>query len=298
MATITGNYVFDNSSLTNFKNWAQAISSAFSTLGWVQTTDTGQVNWSTIAAVPSSAYVFEIWKSADTLSTTLPIFVKVWYGFTATIPRLQMTIGTGSDGAGNIVGQVTTGSPWTLTTLTTNQGSTVFPCFFSGSPGEFRMWMWGTVNASPATGVLVVIERSKDSNGNSTSDYFTTAWAVQNNSGLLSYQQTIMQTGVGNRDSGIITIGLTSGSGTGSAFGTVAAFPVFPLIGKIGNPMLGLMSACAGDASPNSTVTVSSMYGTTHTYLTVGGTSSSGITNAFGARASTGAPMQGLMRFE
>src|SRR6266478_9217496 len=127
MATSTGNSVNDNSSLANFKSWAQAISNAISGFGWVQTGDTGQVNWGSIASVPSSTYVYEIWKANDAAAATLPIYLKIEYGFSATVPRIRMTVGTSSNGSGTITGGVVSSAPWQISILDTNQGGATFP---------------------------------------------------------------------------------------------------------------------------------------------------------------------------
>lgn len=84
----------DNSTLTNFKAWGQAISNALSTSTWTQTSDTGQVNWSSIASVPGSgAYVYEIWQPNDGLTA---FYLKAEYGnFSGTnMPSIRVSIGT------------------------------------------------------------------------------------------------------------------------------------------------------------------------------------------------------------
>lgn len=294
MATLSGNYPSDNSTLANFKLWAQAISSAFSTFGWVQTADTGQVNWSTISAVPSNTFVYEIWKSNDSLSSSLPIYVRINYGWNSTSPQIQVVVGTSSNGSGTITGQCTnSGGLTTITGINNNQGSTTYPCYFSGNAGNFRMWMWGTTNASPATGCLFVIERSKSTAGADTADYFTVVWLNQNNYGSCR-QQSINSTTVGTIDGGFITPLPTNVSGdTFFGFGTVAAMPVFPMVGKCGNPMIGLMTAAGNDAGPNAIITVSSMYGSTHTYLVC-----ASISNSVGTRNYNGTNVVALMQYE
>lgn len=274
MATATGNYVCDCSTLINFKSWAQAISAAFAAFGWTQTADSGQVNWTTIVAVPSSTYVYEIWKAADAQATTLPIYLKVEYGFNTSTPRIRITVGTSSDGSGNInstagtTGPAGTPGPWLITNDDTNYGGTTFPCYFSGNAGEFRMYMWSTTSHTP--GMVFGIERSKDSSGNNTTAYFTvlTANSLQAYSSTVgNRQQTILSSTLfAPYDFGIHTFG-PNVSGTGAFNGTVAAFPVFPVFGQVGNPMLGFMSAIRADVSDGSQVTVASMYGGTHTYV-------------------------------
>lgn len=300
MTTATGSYVCDNSTLTNFKSWAQAISGAFTTMGWAQTTDTGQVNWGTIATVPSSAYVSEIWKTADALSSTLPIFIKIGYGFSTTNPRIQITVGQGSDGSGNITGTTISSSPWVITgTAMTNQSSTTFPCYFSGSTGEFRMYMWSSSTGTLAIQTVFGIERSKSALGADTSDYFTVISAGGQNGGPTIFQQSIKSASVGVRDTCWMAIPGSTGSNTGAAFGTVTALPIFPVLGLVGNPFLGWMSAYGADVTNGASVTVSSMYGSTHTYVgCTNATATTGIQGAIANKASIGAIMTILMRYE
>jgi hypothetical protein len=294
MATLTGNFVSDNSTLANFKSWAQSISTAFSTFGWTQTTDTGQVNWSTIGAVPSSP-VYEIWKSADALSSTMPIFVKIQYG-TSTQPTIIVQLGTGSNGSGTLTGPLTTAHP--VTGLPGSGGAaTTFPCYFSGSNCEIRVGMWANpaVSSIPA---MFCIERSKDTSGNNTADYVTyVACATYTTGGGqgAGFQQTMTSSAVSNVHAGPFTA-LPQFS-SGSDFGTVAAYPLFPSVGKVGNPMLGLMAAPIADAAINSIVTVSSMYGSTHTYVAFGsGSTTWGSNMGCGPQGLSNAAM--LLRYE
>lgn len=268
MATANGNYVSDNSTLANFQSWAGAIHSAITAFGWVQTSDTGQTVPSAAASVPSNAYNYVIYKANDSLAASMPIYLKFEYGYSSTSPRIRMTVGTSSNGSGTITGNVVSSAPWEITTLESNQGSTTFPCFFSGDAGNFRMYMW----QSPVinTGVFFSIARSVNSSGAGTSDYFTVLsasayYGVGPNTGL--WQQTISSSYVYFRENGFIGIGITAGSGTGAASGTVAAYPIFPHIGKIGNPLLDVMGACGSDVADGATVTVASMYGSTHSYI-------------------------------
>lgn len=58
MATIQKNLVYDCSSLANFKQWAQGLSSTMSSLGWILDTNdpnSYQVNWSNVVAVPTGS---------------------------------------------------------------------------------------------------------------------------------------------------------------------------------------------------------------------------------------------------
>ena len=97
MATATSSVVCDNSSLANFQAWVAAIWSAFGTFGWAQTADTGQ-SANPPAAVPSSAYVYQIFKAADAAATATPILRKGRM-------RFQLDAGSSSDHRGIGIGR-------------------------------------------------------------------------------------------------------------------------------------------------------------------------------------------------
>jgi len=90
-----------------FREWGSELAGKMAVVGLVQTSDTGQINWTTVArAGVNTEAGYEIWRFNDTLQSTAPIYMRVGYGTgsTATHPRLQFTVGTGSDGAGVITG--------------------------------------------------------------------------------------------------------------------------------------------------------------------------------------------------
>lgn len=297
--TATSNQVADNSSLANFKAWAQAISNAFSTFGWTQTADTGQVNWGSIASVPSSTYVYEIWKAADAAAATTPIYLKMEYGFSSTQVGVRVTVGTGSNGSGTITGATSFNSLILNfnNSVIANQGATAYSCYFSGNAGEFRMLMWVGNNTAVMT---FGIERSKDATGAVTTDYFT-AINVNNTTSATSQarqQTTLTGSTVTVAETTLISCGLSANNGTGAFGGTVAAFPVFPLIGKLGNPMLGFMTCVASDVADGVSVTVATMYGATHTYIACKTSTTLGGFQRQGVYASNGSANAMLMRYE
>jgi hypothetical protein len=261
MSTATSNLVADNSSLANFKSWAQFISNFFATAGWTQTTDTGQVNWGTIASVPSSAYVYEIWKAADSQASTTPIYVMIQYGFSSTQIAIKVTTGTGSNGSGTLTG-ATMGPYVVSNSAVANQGATTYPCYASGDAGEIRFMMW---QSNSAIEQIFGIERSKDSSGAKTTDYFSLLGTSAVTS-VSFFQQTTLGSLVTPRENNWVAICCSNGSSSETFNGTTAANPVFPLIGKLGNPMLGFSMATAGDVSEGALVTVS-IYGANHTYI-------------------------------
>jgi hypothetical protein len=296
MATVTGNYVCDNSTLANFQNWTNAIYNALIAFGWLQTADTGQAA-APIAAVPSNGYVYWIFKAADTLASTLPIYLKIELGYNSSIPGIRMTVGTGSNGAG-VITNTCTSAPWETTYASSwgnrpdNMGDTTFPCYFSGHAGEFRMYLWQS--ATRAIGVFFGIERSKDASGNDTGEYFTALEGWKGSNAQTQYQQTIFKSSVANLESGTITVPLTSASGTGAYAGSVASLPIFPVYGRVGNPMLGWQAACASDLTDGTICTIDSLYGAAHTFVAITGSQIS----TYMARSANPTAMGLLMRYE
>lgn len=76
-----------------------------------RTADTGQINWTTVLK-PSAVWTvvgYEIYAFKDPLQSQQPLFIKIGYGsgavFTNQQMQLQITLGTGTDGAGNLTGQ-------------------------------------------------------------------------------------------------------------------------------------------------------------------------------------------------
>ena len=144
--TLNSALVCDNSTLANFKAWASAISAFLQTAGsgLSQTTDTGQVNWSTIASVPTSGnYVYEMYKNTDALTT---FYFKIEYGTgsSSSNPKIRLSIGTGTNGAGALTGFVTTLNPFTMPGSDTAppSTSTQYNCYFSAAPGRLSILMW------------------------------------------------------------------------------------------------------------------------------------------------------------
>lgn len=160
------------------------------------------------------------------------------------------------------------------------------------------MYMWSTSSVTITLPTLFGIERSKSATGTDTASYFTVLSCGGQIGAPVPFQQTVLTSSVGLRDTGWCTIAGTPGAGTGSALGTVAAFPVFPILGLIGNPMIGWASAYAADISNGSVNTISSMYGSTHTYIGISQPANTPLQQALGERALSGAFMAGLMRYD
>lgn len=181
--------VCDNSTLANFKQWASAISAFFTTAGWTQSADTGQVNWSTIASVPGSgAYVYEVWKPGDALTV---FYLKVEYGNVSgtNCPSLRVTLGTLTNGSGTLAGYVTDAIKVNVNSFTAPSATTQYECDFSGDASRIGVMMWrnGINNCQQ----LFAVERSLNASGTYTSSYVT-IWTKGYSSNSTAAQYTIV----------------------------------------------------------------------------------------------------------
>lgn len=287
MATQNLALVCDNSTLANFKSWAKPISDWFRTCGYTNTTDTGQVNWSTIAAVPGSgAFVYDIFQSGSAFSNK--IFVKVEYGNSpgsANSPNIRITIASGSNGSGTLTGIVSTAMHCAPINFTAPSAVLTYQCYFTGDTANDRIgvMMWRDAPAQQGQ-EMIAIERSLNSSGAYTNGY-ATLWAVgfNNNGQVDGNQQTIdftngvappllsrNQTGAGGQFPGISSVRMainSTATGGSSAFnGDIAFDTCAPMVGFWDYPATMVGMSWSGDLSEGATFTVT-MYGATRTFI-------------------------------
>jgi hypothetical protein len=110
MATsFNANLIPEQSTDAAFRAWATWVAGVFALAStWTNTADTGQINLTTVTrpTVANTSQGYKIYSMNDTLQATKPVFVKIEFGSgsNAAYPALWLTIGTGSDGAGNLTG--------------------------------------------------------------------------------------------------------------------------------------------------------------------------------------------------
>jgi hypothetical protein len=267
MSTSTSTTLATNSSAANFRSWGKAIDDQFTALGWVRTSDTGQINWTTVA-VPSGAGVFmgySIFRMADTLQSTTPIFLKVEYGSssaaTAT-PAIRITVGQSTNGTGSITGNaiapVAINAPGTYATADAVS-------YYSGSTGWFVMATWVSASVATNTGIFFSIERTKDTTGADNAEGVLIAWGYSGG----QYQNQVLLA------AGAATLETTASaplpiSSANFTFGTnVGLAGMNYFAGKRMNDGLASQSYVSADFLVNITITVTT-YGSAHTYRTLG----------------------------
>lgn len=116
MTTSTYSTTWAHVDSPSFRLWGSKLSAALQACGLLQTADTGQINWTTVAYSNTASFSsgYEIYQFTDELQATSPVFIRIDYGtgnqpgVATGSPSIWVTVGTGTDGAGNLTGVVST----------------------------------------------------------------------------------------------------------------------------------------------------------------------------------------------
>lgn len=245
-----------------FRAWGSAISTGLAELGLVQTADTGQINWTTVArpTTTNQSMGYEIWRFNDALQTTTPVFFKLEYGSgsSTTLPGIWLTVGQASNGSGTVT--VNAGSVQRRQSHVAATTANAVTSYFSGNEGRVMVVMWAGNTSSNCR--YFAIERANDTSGNSTSSYFT----------ALMYRSQLTQPRVGESP-GWESAELAAGNNnfSGVPLGTIdqkrPVSEIRPYLGGWGKPMtvgIGVDGAqWANEAFQNFIV---EMYGRDYTF--------------------------------
>lgn len=282
MSTYTNNVLFQNQSLVAiFRAWVQVMHDGLTSVGLVQTSDTGQALPSTIALPGASTFSgFEIYRFADSLQATKPVFIKMEYG---TAPNntgsiFRVTLGTSTNGAGTLTGQVTP-SP-TVTGQWAVVDTSSQPAYFSGDTSSFTV-AWPSSNATGGwRPSMVMAERTRNADGTPNGDAVVFA-VVQDygfggsaggygdtSASVVSY----LNNSVGTRNS--LPIASPGQVGYWDAAGTTNGldnnlFPFLVITPKQEAQMLSVLGCYASALVGQQTAQVT-VLGAVHTYLSLG----------------------------
>lgn len=319
---------YDNSTLANFLSWSKWMSDQMDAVfGWIQTADSGQVDWANTTVPPSNmsndtqAYVFkgaynagtaytignivtsggvtyfciaastgnappnttfwhvlcyEIWKSNDANFT---MYMKIEFGVGGTVnaPAFSMTFGTGSDGQGNLTGNV---SP----RLIHRPGPTADAVNnhlinFAGDVNWLSLVFMRDLNTDAC--MAFTLDRSRDSSGNMTNTYFTKTMVYNDGFANTSKTRTqiIQNPSVGAALSEETRLNfLATSLNSGNMLGSCVYCPFFPLYGKMDNPSLAWGVVVLNDGSEGGIATVN-LYGVDHSMLMTRGSAGPTIVN-------------------
>lgn len=290
MAVRSSTVNMSSGSNAGLRSWAGAIEDLFNASGWLQSTDTGQTAAASLVTtvVAGTVYGYQIWHMNDTLQATVPVFVKLEFGSSPTWGGnygLWISIGTGSDGIGNITGDLA--GRIAMNASSANSAATSTP--FKGSGDANRIVLScgsGSINYGR---FMVSIERSKANDGTDSSDgVFLFLDAGSGTGGatlplrLAQYRflRFVDNTLANSTTTGTICPTASSWTGRGS---TVGVCPMRYFGGGPSNPGTNLVTYISGDTGAGVSVPVS-LYGIVKTYMPLGsgvvGTVVPGITNS------------------
>jgi hypothetical protein len=292
----TGGGIGDNGTFTVISSGSDASSSSyFSTSLSGVSSATGAGGLIGENTPPSSdplhwiPYNYEIWKSTDALSGTLPLYLRLVYGRNGNNnPYINFIVGTGTTGTGWVTGNYFSGSAAPTEFFYSPSGSPMGNSTFdsdycvSTSGGSLSIALFrGTGTSNPAGPFHLIIDRAKDNFGNELDTYVTCLATGCSGGGANSggYQLlfkpgtgTTMPTGSSWGGWPAITNLQTSSL---NANGLSAILPIFPIPGYLANPCLGAIMMKVNDCADGQFVTAY-MYGGQHTFVM---SKSTGATN-------------------
>lgn len=166
MTTYTYSSTVAHANDANFRAWGLDYSDALTAVGLLKTADTGQIDWATVARPgTNTAAGYEIRTFADALQSTAPVYIKFEYGTgaSATRPQIWISIGSGSDGAGNLTG-VYIDRRSTCDSNNLPGGTT--PAYFCHTEGFAGIgWVPFTSGGNPKLINQIIIQRTTDEDG-------------------------------------------------------------------------------------------------------------------------------------
>jgi hypothetical protein len=116
----------------------------------------------------------------DSLQATKPVFIRIDFGssYDASFPTIFITLGTGSDGAGNITGLLA--PTWAIAnTVTNNNGyGPGFTHYGSASSNRVAFALATYPRIIPKDNMWFVLERSKNADGSDNGNGLYVAWST------------------------------------------------------------------------------------------------------------------------
>jgi hypothetical protein len=255
-----------------FREWGSEFSGKLAAVGLTQTADTGQIDWVTVVRAGVNANAgYEIWRFNDTAHATAPIFMRIDYGTggSANTPRMQITVGTGSSGAGVITGTAisvaTTCTPPAAATVDTARQS--FMCYVAGTTGFFG-FCWKIDYTSTDAGFLLA--RTVDAAGAATVTGGIAAWG--GSAGNLTLTQAFRyaataiaypsQTAIGQQAL-CLSPQARSSSTVGADTQAFLCYTVAPQV----TPLIGMCGVLDAEISAGSTFTATLVGSSPRTYI-------------------------------
>jgi hypothetical protein len=275
-----------------FRAWGFGISQMLQACGLEKTTDTGQINWATVArpsGLAGTTVGYEIFRFTDPLQATRPIFIKVTYGNSsanAGAAALTVQVATATNGAGNLTGLASSSVQMQMNLASASPT----PQYASGDGSSIALM----TTASSAAGTAftwhagLFIERTRNADGTPNGDGLLVSFVNTVTNSIHQFMSFTLVTNSAQASG--LAVPFASGRYTTHNAGTdITVYPAFAVSPKPqGQPLIYL--GCALNEFPRLTTLSLMVAGVMRTYLAVTGTS--------GVRDNANAVMGLLMRYE
>lgn len=258
----------EHSSDATFRVWAAEVIAMLTAAGVTQTADTGQINTATVTRPGTNTNAgYAIFRFNDSMQATAPIFFRIDFGTgsVATAPRMQLTVGTATNGSGTIsgVGRAATAIGGGNTPASTGTNYVTRVCYVDGFLG--MMWkLGGTAGTNAALGFFA-IARSVDASEASTAE--AASIYIGSNNPVVQMARYLVP------DSVAMAVGSYSlihgGFSTSLVGGAAQVFKHYLAMPKV-VPNKFLLTVLSGELGSNTTFTAQPISATSHTYVSSG----------------------------
>lgn len=256
----------DSTSDATWRAMLAAIKTNIEAMGWVQTSDTGQLDVTTSLkpTTTNQSRGYLLWRANDALAGSYPMILRMEFGSSGSTTqyRCDITVGSVTDGAGTI-------SP---TSNFYNRGfkdfpassTTAYECYFCGDVNRLAFVLFDNHPSGTSALLGVSVERTHDSSGADTNVGIfatTSRGLIDQWHRMIPYSGTMAP--VETKFMGPVPVN------NGTLIGTsVGLFPIFPLYVVSLNQSVCWATYVPADISGNTIITFT-MYGVTMTFLTM-----------------------------
>lgn len=290
-----------NSTDALFRLWIQFIEDTLVTTGgWVVTSDTGQMTIATAVhpTVVNTKVGYRIYRMADSLQATAPVFMRVDYGSStaANTPGIWLTIGQGSDTTGTITSIRFNGGAVSTPTVSgsNNNAVTTYNSYGSAATGRIAVALF-IDSVSAQRPLSFSLERSCGADGTLNADGLILMNTDPSAATSSVATQRYIVLGGGPQpptEKGILYILSTANP---SAFGGDVGIGIpIPMKGVAQPPGLGYVIVRQADFVAEAQFTVT-LYGVAHNYVNL---NLLGVGNPNGATGVNDTTARPCMRYE
>jgi len=268
----------------NFRSWATNLHNALIAVGLVQTSDTGQADFTTVARPSAGLYVYKIYRFNDALQSAAPVFLRVEYGTSATNGAgVRIGMGRGTDGAGNLTVTFSNASNFSVgsstASITAGNSARTWVCF---KDGAFSLaWAADATGVGSAFRYIHTMDRTRDGAGvaNDEGLYYAVGpsnWA-QN---MWTHGWLGLKTGQGSfGPTTNVSCWVPGNAGATTFSNKVQAFKHFTLP-QLERTHLSPLTVVGSEIGNVAVIDVE-IFGSTHQYLSLGGYSTGGFSTGY-----------------